>query len=270
MKKTIEDEKEKQDRFWSTFSGKYHETLYENVTEYPSLVVRHNYILELFNPDDRVVVDIGCGPGEMLCNLLEGGCEVYGLDIAQGMLDIAAKNIEKKHPGSTVDLRIGDIENLEYEDNSFDCAICAGVIEYMETDEKALGELYRILKPGGTLIVTVRNKACPFRIVDSISDILKETKTGMRFLNMIRKMLNLDPIKYITYRKHNPWKFDKTLETHGFAKKDFRFFHFYPFFIPFDKLFPKQFIRIGLKMEKYSGTRLGFLGSGYIVKATKV
>jgi ubiquinone/menaquinone biosynthesis C-methylase UbiE len=270
MNKMVEDAAKKQDKFWSGFSQQYHATLYEEVTEYPSLVMRHNYILELLSPDDRIVVDIGCGPGEMLCDLMDRGYEVYGVDIAQGMLDVASKHIAKRHPGFSVDLRIGNIEDLDFEDNSFDCVICAGVIEYMETDEKALGELYRILKPGGTLIITVRNKACPFRLLDAILDFVKETDAGIRFLNRIRKALNMDPIQYISYRKHYPWKFDQALAACGFAKKDFRYFHFYPFFAPLDKLFPRHFIRKGLKMERFSGTRLGIMGSGYIVKAIKV
>ena len=140
----------------------------------------------------------------------------------------------------------------------------------MKTDEKALGELNRILKPGGSLIITVRNKACPFRFIDLVLDVVKENNVGIRLLNSIRKVFNMEPIHYITYRKHYPWKLDRSLEASGFVKKDYRYFHFYPFFIPFDKLFPQYFIRKGLKMERFSRTRMGIMGSGYIVKATKV
>ena len=84
--------------FWSDFADDYLENLYRNVKEYPSLVVRHRYILDMFESDGKYVADIGCGPGEMLCDLIERGCRVYGLDIAEGMLDVAARTSASASP----------------------------------------------------------------------------------------------------------------------------------------------------------------------------
>ncbi|CAB1055274.1 hypothetical protein D1BOALGB6SA_7 [Olavius sp. associated proteobacterium Delta 1] len=263
-------EYQKHREFWSDFADDYLENLYKNVKEYPSLVLRHRYILEMFESDGKYVADIGCGPGEMICDLIERGCRVFGVDIAEGMLEVAAKNIRKHRPTAEVALQVGNVESLQIEDKTFDAVICAGVIEYLPTDDKALSELNRILKPDGALIITVRNKACPFRLFDLFFDPLKGTKTGLKLINRIKQSNGEDPVKYITYRKHFPWQLDASLKRHGFAKQDFRFFHFYPFFTPFHVVFPKLFLKYGLKMEKFAHSRLGILASGYIVKARKI
>jgi ubiquinone/menaquinone biosynthesis C-methylase UbiE len=217
----------------------------------------------------QYVADIGCGPGEMLIDLMKRGHKVVGVDIAIGMLHTAAENIAKAQTGKTAYLQCGNIECLPFKDNSFDTVISAGVIEYLNTDGPTLKELNRILKPGGTLIITVRNKACPFRIFDVLLDLIKETRFGKQTINRLLKSFKKGPLQFIQYRKHIPWTFDRTLRRFGLEKTAFRYFHFYPFFTPLDKFIPGFYIKNGLKMEKYSDTRLGVLASGYIVKAQK-
>ena len=257
-------------QFWSDFAGDYLENLYQNVKEYPSLVLRHRYILEMFESNGKYVADIGCGPGEMLCDLIDRGCRVMGVDIAEGMLEVANRNIRKRNPEAEVALKVGNVEDLDIEDETFDSVICAGVIEYMSADHRTLTELNRILKPGGELIITVRNKACPFRLIDLFLDMVKSTAIGTKVLNHVKRTMGADPVKYIPYRKHFPWRFDASLVRYGFAKQDFRYFHFYPFFIPFHTIFPDFFLKYGLKMERLTHSKLGILASGYIVKARKV
>lgn len=272
IKKPAEDQNE----FWSNFSEKYHETLYRDVKEYPSLIVRHNYILNLIDAekkDYKKVLDIGCGPGEMLIDLMKRGYSVSGIDISEGMIAVAKDNISTKMPGGEFDLKIGDIEKLDIKDESFDVVICAGVIEYLGKDDKALSELNRVLKKDGVLIITVRNKICPARVFDLFSDTVKKSSFGKNILSKFKGAVagkESSEIIFTPYRKHSPWELDGNLKRFGFDKLDFRYFHFYPFFIPFDKIFPSLFIKLGLKMEKLTNTKLGWLGSGYIVKALKV
>ena len=169
-------------------------------------------------------------------------------------------------------MQVGNIEKLQFNDEEFDAVICSGVIEYLTTDDKALTEMWRILKKNGTLIVTVRNKICPLRIIDIFTDTIKESKLGLSTLNKIKKLLRgktTPESVYTPYRKHYPWELDSNLKQFGLIKENFRYFHFYPFFVPFDKLFPSFFIKAGLRMEKLAASPLGWLASGYIVKAKK-
>jgi ubiquinone/menaquinone biosynthesis C-methylase UbiE len=256
--------------FWSDSAERYLATLYKDATEYPALIMRHNYILDLLDSRLGRVLDIGCGPGEMVSNLIAKGHEVYGVDIAEGMLRVASKNVAEKSCTHSSSFQCGNIEALHFKDEMFDVIICAGVIEYLKTDTIALQEINRVLKPGGILLITARNKACPFRVFDIVSDRIKESQGGLKLVKILRKSFHRQAPDYISYRKHFPWELDRKVQEHGFQKVDSRFFHFYPFFVPFDIFFPQFFIRWGLKMERLSPSSLGILASGYILKAKKV
>jgi SAM-dependent methyltransferase len=258
---------------WTSWSEDYYKSLYKDIREYPSLVMRHRYILDLFDQDGRRVLDIGCGPGEMVKDLAQRGCEVCGVDISVGMLEVARKTLRDANGNKAISLGCGNIESLSFRDKAFDGVICAGVIEYLGDDAMALEELNRILRVGGTMILTVRNKVCPARFLDLMINRMRRSTLGNRSLKTIKDSLGGDhdgDKPYVKYRKHVPWKLDERLAHYGFQKEDFRYFHFYPFFVPFDKLFPRSFVKLGLRMEKLSRSSLGFLGSGYIVKARKM
>jgi ubiquinone/menaquinone biosynthesis C-methylase UbiE len=266
-------DKDEAKKFWSEYAKKYNHTLYKDVTGYPSLVIRHNYILDMFDKAGGRVLDIGCGPGKMLVDLMSRQCEVSGIDIAAGMLEIAQANIQAVYPDKKVDIHLGDAEKLDYPPETFDAVICAGVIEYLQNDEKWIQEVFRVLKRGGTLIVSTRNALCLPRFIDSLNDMIKKRRWGLRILTSIKALVqgkkNAE-IKYTHYRKHILSSLNKKLQRAGLIKEDYRFFHFYPFFVPFDKLLPSLFIRQGLKMERLTKTGWGWLASGYIVKARKV
>ena len=55
------------------------------------------------------------------------------------------------------DVAFGNVNNLQFQSNSFDNIICLEVFEYLTTPQKAIDEIYRVLKPNGTLILS-----CPF------------------------------------------------------------------------------------------------------------
>jgi ubiquinone/menaquinone biosynthesis C-methylase UbiE len=223
------DQDQEQKIFWSDFSADYHKILYKSPEGYPSLIMRQKYILELLDPPPASMIDIGCGPGEMLVSLIDRGYRAHGIDISEGMLTVAAKNLSEKHPGNDVVLQCGNIEKLALRSGTFDGVICAGVIEYLDSDDKALRELNRILRKGGALVITVRNKACLPRIFDTLFDTLKEKKAGFVFINRVLKRLGREESKYTSYRKHFPWRFDKNLETE-LLRRNFRYSNFLSFF----------------------------------------
>lgn len=259
-------------QFWSNIAEEYLRDQYRSVKDYPALWMRHRYILDMFDADGKNVLDIGCGPGEMLVDLLKRGCTVSGTDISEAMIGLARTNTGPQPGGAAVDLRVGDIEAMTYPAASFDAVVCAGVIEYLDGDSKALAELNRVLKPGGTLLISVRNKACPARAIDLVTDPVKRSRGGTAILTALKRVITRKAdakISFTTYRKHWPWELHRNLERAGFRKEDFRYYHFYPFFVPFDKVAPRLFVRGGLAMERLSATGLGWLASGYIVKARK-
>lgn len=93
-----------------------------------------------------VLLDVGCGSGGASILAKEFGAEVYGIDVAEGLLSFA---IERVPEGN---FQIADIENLPYADNTFDVIIAANSLQYSENRIGALHELKRVCKPDGQII----------------------------------------------------------------------------------------------------------------------
>ena len=100
------------------------------------------------------ILDIATGTGDLAINLVETGAEkIIGLDISPGMLQVGRKKVNKRNMGNTIDMVVGDSENLPFEKNSFDAVTVAFGVRNFETLEKGLSEIYRVLRPQGTFVV---------------------------------------------------------------------------------------------------------------------
>lgn len=101
------------------------------------------------------VLDVACGTGEpaiSLATLLHGTGEVFGVDISPAPLEIARKRAEQR--GLTnVRFEQADAHQLPFEDNSFDRVTSRLGIMFFADLSNALREMYRVLKPGGRVIL---------------------------------------------------------------------------------------------------------------------
>ena len=97
------------------------------------------------------LLDVGDGTGEMLRMLAAARPEARysGIDISPKMVETAGKKL-----GGAADLKQGDAENLPFGDNSFDIVICNDSFHHYPDPGKALSEFMRVLRPGGTLLVS--------------------------------------------------------------------------------------------------------------------
>lgn len=89
---------------------------------------------------------------------------------------------------SPIAMLIGNIESIPFADNRFDCVLCYRVLEYVEEDEKAMREIFRVLKPGGWAILqSLIDHACNKTIVFSDKSLSRQDKnTSLRGWNMQR------------------------------------------------------------------------------------
>lgn len=102
------------------------------------------------------VLDIGCGDGiyeKLLSRECLGKAMFTGVDFSQKQLTRAAKYVNQTY---RVDL---DAEKLPVKNNSIDMVICSEVLEHLFFPEKTISEISHVLKPSGTLIITVPNVA---------------------------------------------------------------------------------------------------------------
>jgi SAM-dependent methyltransferase len=104
------------------------------------------------------VLDAGCGSGRHLCAAFRTpGMEVVGVDLnradlykAKGFLTLMAAETEGRWLISRA-----DVTKLPFRDGIFDVVVCSEVLEHVVENRTAVGELLRVLKPGGDLVVTV-------------------------------------------------------------------------------------------------------------------
>ncbi|OIQ18392.1 MAG: hypothetical protein BM556_09020 [Bacteriovorax sp. MedPE-SWde] len=122
---------------------------YDLEKNYWFFVGMHKMIMNLVGSSPlKKHVDIGCGTGGLLETLSTQTEELYGFDISDEALKFCKQRGYPEHL-----LIKGDGVALPFEDNSFDSVTAIGVIEHIEDDQKFIEELYRILKPGGELVM---------------------------------------------------------------------------------------------------------------------
>lgn len=115
-----------------------------------------NYVIENYTLDDTVC-DLGCGAGPVISELVQRGFNAIGFDYSGDMLENAARRIAHV-AGHGRPLARCDIQALPLRDESLDCAVCLGVISYVEHYENIIKEIRRVLKPDGTAIISYRNE----------------------------------------------------------------------------------------------------------------
>lgn len=205
-------------------------------------------------------LDIGCGPGIMLNDLYRRGFEPFGFDISKAMVKTAREHFLKLED-STPFLCVADVENLPFIDGSFELVVCAGVIEYLGQDYRALQEISRVLKPRGIAFITVTNALAPFWFIETIAKIV-----GV-WSKLVSYVKGDSPFPIA--RVHIPSSLVNMASRVGLVEIDRAYFDFSAFPFPINVIFPNLCKRIGMSMEQLSRTKLGFIGRGCILKFVK-
>lgn len=95
--------------------------------------------------EPRRVLEVGCGEGEFAERLVTSlGVELIALDQSERMVALAR--------GRGIDARVGDVQQLPFEDGSFDVAVAAWMLYHVPDLDRALGEPARVLRAGGRLV----------------------------------------------------------------------------------------------------------------------
>ena len=123
----------------SIYNKKYISTTYNcEKSDYPRLFCEH--VFSNF-PQNSLILDVGCGNGDITLEIAKMGFDVIGIDISE------ENHLDDKF--CKVDLQK---DSYPFPDNYFDVVFCKSVIEHMREPDFLFDEVHRILKPGGTFI----------------------------------------------------------------------------------------------------------------------
>jgi demethylmenaquinone methyltransferase/2-methoxy-6-polyprenyl-1,4-benzoquinol methylase len=119
----------------------------------------------LGNPFPENILDVATGTGDFAITAAKAGSKmIYGIDIAEKMLDVGKNKIRNKRLTDKIKLEIGKAEALRFEENYFDAAIVAFGVRNFENLEKGLSEMHRVIKTGAKILVLEFSKPKAFPV----------------------------------------------------------------------------------------------------------
>ncbi len=115
-------------------------------TLWPALYLFKDYIKEA-----NKVLDIGCGNGRLINLFNDKEIDYLGIDYSEPLVEIAKENFPDRR------FEVGDLLNLKQSSDEFDVVLLIAVLHHIPSDKlrrKALKQIYRVLRPGGYLLMT--------------------------------------------------------------------------------------------------------------------
>mgnify|MGYP001177802522 CR=1 FL=1 len=115
-------------------------------------------------PENGCILDAGCGNFYYANIIKKASRNVICLDIVYPEKDLIQDNA----------FFLGSVGKLPYKDNTFDFIYCFSVIQFIDDDRAVIDEFYRVLKPGGKLLLTIPTRNSPFKIIREL-----EVRSGL-------------------------------------------------------------------------------------------
>ncbi len=130
------------------------------------LIWRKKAIGELRALKPQMMLDVATGTGDLAFEAIRilKPAKIIGVDISKGMLEVARQKIRNRKLDKIFEVRIGDSERLLFDDNTFDAITVAFGVRNFENLDKGLSDMYRVLKPGGKLVVLEFSKPRHFPV----------------------------------------------------------------------------------------------------------
>jgi demethylmenaquinone methyltransferase/2-methoxy-6-polyprenyl-1,4-benzoquinol methylase len=145
--------KEQVEQMFDTISGNY-DNLNRVISFGIDIKWRKKVLKIVSDTKPKIILDIATGTGDLAILMAQTNAEkIIGLDISSGMLEVGKKKIAAKNLSQTIDMVLGDSENLPFEDNYFDAITVAFGVRNFENLEKGLSEILRVLKPNGVFVI---------------------------------------------------------------------------------------------------------------------
>ncbi len=224
-----------------------------------SFVAQKALVIDMLNGVRGRILEIGCGPAVMTPDLLAMGLEVHGVDISPEMVRRARQRMAGHPLENRCRFALGDFERLRYPDAFFDAVLAMGVLEYMNPYAAALRCMARVLKPGGTAVLTLPNRASAYHVVRSGYNSLRDLVRIIR-----RRSSPSDPLP----NRCLPWALDRELSRVGLEAAESAACNFV--FFPLKELHPALSDSLNRALHPLARRGLArLLGAQYVVKVRR-
>jgi SAM-dependent methyltransferase len=205
---------------------------------------RQGALQMLMESPHRFLLEIGCGPGMMVEQLIQEGFQYVGTDISDGMI-AQCNNRFRDDPRTR--FVVSNIERLPFRDQTFPAVLCLGVLEYLDGLDRAIAEVARVLTPGGVFVFSLLNRRSPYRTAQKLY------RPGLL------------PFKLYTDRY-----IMCLLQRHGFQTTACDYFHCDVVPPPLDERYPRATCRLCGYLETHCPRSLKkWLASAFVIKATR-
>ncbi len=165
--KERDDEKLKQEvrEYWNAHPcGTQFTHLVAGSKEFYEEVERYRYqtqpfmrrLMEFDRFKGKRLLEIGCGLGTDLLQFARGGAQVTGVDLTPASIELVRKRFALYN--LPVRAQVADAERLPFSDNSFDVVYSFGVLHHTPNTQQAIDEVFRVLKPGGRIIIMLYHR----------------------------------------------------------------------------------------------------------------
>ncbi len=185
-----------------------------------NLISRRRFAIEMIEkrltPGSKIL-DVGCGTGHLAAEFNRRGYQAWGTDLAEAMVQYARAHYDPER------FQVADIERIPFPDNFFDGIVCLGVMEYLASDDAALREMWRVLKPGGYAVITTPSSICPFFYMDRglvlTRFVLRPVISAARTL-LGGKRRPAQPYPKVQHRRYRRGSWVKLMRSHGLQLED--------------------------------------------------
>jgi ubiquinone/menaquinone biosynthesis C-methylase UbiE len=273
----MEELRDRVNRFFDNDAAEYLEKKYiddknsfMNLRKIKATWLVSKYMVPRFHEEFRVL-DVGCGPGILFEIFSQYNIAYFGIDISMKMLCQAKQQASPKTNLAQKYLLRGDVEDLPFRSDSFNAAVCLGVIEYLAEDDRLLSELARILKPEGYLLIAVTNKYSYNLAFERLIEYLRRSRAAA-CLNKLKMKRGLGHFKQTDFlkRRHSPDEFRAMLHRWGFMITDSVFWGFNVLPYPLNHLCVSGWNELAnANYDKTKQNRFKLLGEGYLALAQK-
>lgn len=188
------EKKQQVEKMFDTISGNY-DGLNRVISMGIDTKWRKKVVKKVLDTQPKSILDIATGTGDLAISFAHSQVKrIVGLDLSEGMLNVARKKVIDKNIAEKITFVQGDSENLPFKDNSFEAVTVSFGVRNFENLEKGLSEIHRVLTPGGIFVVleTSVPTRFPFKqgysiytkgILPVIGKIFSKDKVAYRYLS---------------------------------------------------------------------------------------